>query len=87
MNDDRAAEGIDHLQAAAKEMISAARAFLDVVEELVEDKDAVASVVSAVGSVAHGAAEAVRAGTGVRSSDLDHLDDIEHDGVQHIRVS
>ncbi len=35
--DDRASEAIAHLQAAAREMIAAARAFLDVAEEVVED--------------------------------------------------
>ena len=37
--DRRAQDGIDHLQAAAKELIAAARAFLDVAEDLVDDPD------------------------------------------------
>lgn len=45
MNDDRAAEGIEHLQAAALELIEAARAFLDVAEDLVRDPGAAATIV------------------------------------------
>jgi hypothetical protein len=47
---DRAREGLDHLQAAAHELIAAARAALDVAEELIDDPEAIASVVSAAGS-------------------------------------
>lgn len=39
MDDSRATDGVEHLQAAARELLSAARAFLDVVEEVVEDSD------------------------------------------------
>lgn len=39
MEDPRAAEGVEHLQAAAKELLLAARSFLNVVEEVVEDRD------------------------------------------------
>ena len=49
MTDDRASKGVEHLQAAALEMIAAARAFLDVAEDLVADKDKVADVMAAVG--------------------------------------
>jgi hypothetical protein len=44
------AEGVEHLQSAAREMIAAARTFLDVVEEVVGDNAAVASVAEALGS-------------------------------------
>jgi hypothetical protein len=88
VNDERAAEGLDHLQAAALEMISAARAFLDVMEEVVVDPDSVASVVSAVGSVAQGAARAARAGaTGSPTTDPPGAGDPDDGPVQHIRVS
>lgn len=89
MNEQRAAEGVDHLQVAAKEMISAARAFLDVLEDLVKDPDVVASVVSAVGSVAQGAAEAVRQGSPGRGPGGGGSDEEpgEDGGVQHITVS
>ena len=48
MNEDRAREAVEHLQAAALEMIAAARAVLDVAEELVKDPQAAAGVISAV---------------------------------------
>lgn len=83
MTDERAAEGIDHLQSAALEMISAARAFLDVMEEVVADREKVASVVDAVGSVAQGAMRAAARPTQPDGSDDDPLSG----PVEHIRVS
>lgn len=84
MRDERAAEGLDHLQAAALEMIEAARAFLDVVEEVVADRDKVAEVMAAVGSVAEAATKAARRTAGA-ANPRGPADD---DGpVQHIRVS
>ena len=52
---DRLDDGVEHLQAAASEMIAAGRAFLDAVEDLVRDREAVASVVDAFGTIAHAA--------------------------------
>jgi hypothetical protein len=46
---ERAREGLDHLQAAARELIAAARAALDVAEDLIDDPDTIASVVGAAG--------------------------------------
>lgn len=37
-------KGVEHLQAAATELIAAARAFLDVAEEFVEDPDRIRTV-------------------------------------------
>lgn len=37
MNDERAHEVVEHLQSAALELIAAARALLDVAEEMVKD--------------------------------------------------
>jgi hypothetical protein len=48
---DRAREGLEHLQAAARELIQAARAMLDVAEDLVNDPEAVASVAGTVGAL------------------------------------
>lgn len=91
MNDERAARGVEHLQAAAMEMIAAARAFLDVVEDVVADPDKVADVVSAVGSVANSVSDAARDAArgatrsrGASSTD-EHADPDE--GVQRIPVS
>ena len=48
---DRAREGLEHLQAAGRELVAAARAALDVVEEVIDDPDTLKSVTGAVGSV------------------------------------
>lgn len=53
--DDRVREGLDHLQTAALELIAAARALLDVAEELVHEPGVAATVVRAA-SAAAGAA-------------------------------
>jgi hypothetical protein len=57
VNEERAAEGVDHLQAAALEMIEAARAFLDVAEQVVSDRDRVAEAFSVMTDVARAAAK------------------------------
>jgi ParB-like chromosome segregation protein Spo0J len=49
---ERAAEGVEHLQAAALELIEAARAFLDVAEDLVTDRDRVADALTSLSSLA-----------------------------------
>lgn len=46
MNEERARQGLEHLQAAAFEVISAMRAFLDVAEDLVKDPASAAAVAS-----------------------------------------
>jgi nicotinate-nucleotide pyrophosphorylase len=74
------AKGVEHLQAAAMEMISAARAFLDVVEDLVADPDKVAEMVSAVGTVATTVTDAVRKTNPPAQPSAG-------DGIQRIRVS
>lgn len=48
MNDDRARQGLEHLQAAAVEIIGALRAFLDVAEDVVRDPSAAAAVAAAL---------------------------------------
>ncbi len=48
--EDRAQEGLEHLQGAAIELIGALRAFLDVAEELVREPAAVAALVRLAGS-------------------------------------
>ncbi len=52
-DDPRVQAGLDHLQRAAREMIAASRALLDVAEELVEDPRAAAGIVDLLGSVAN----------------------------------
>jgi hypothetical protein len=87
------AETLDHLQTAASEMIAAARSFLDAVEGVVHDRDAVASVVETFTTVAQAAAQAAsrvnptrRPSTG-KSAGGAGKDEDDPPGVQHIRVS
>src|SRR5262245_13247753 len=47
---DRARQGMEHLQAAARELIAAARAALDVAEDVVNDTDSVAALAGLLGS-------------------------------------
>lgn len=82
MNDERAAKGVEHLQTAAHEMIEAARAFLDVIEDFVGDDEKMASVADAVTSVARGAARAARPAP---TSPEDET--FGGGSVQHIKVS
>jgi hypothetical protein len=46
--DDGLERGVEHLQVAAHEMLAAARSFLDVVEEVVSDRDKLSSVAASV---------------------------------------
>jgi hypothetical protein len=59
---ERARESVEHLRAAAHELIEAARAALDVAEEWVDDPDAVATLASTLAGV--GAVARRVAGTG-----------------------
>jgi hypothetical protein len=77
----KVAEGIEHLQAAAREMIRATRSLLDAAEELVDDPRSVQDLVGSIAQAAQMAASRLRAtGTGVGGDD---------DGgqVQRIKVS
>jgi hypothetical protein len=47
----RAREGLDHLQTAARELIEAARAMLDVVEEVVAEPESAAALGRLVGDL------------------------------------
>ena len=81
--EDKVHEGIEHLQAAAREMIRATRSLLDAAEDLLEDPT---SVQDLVGSLAHAAqAAATRFGIGVTGAPPEGDGD---DGpVQRIKVS
>jgi hypothetical protein len=70
---DRTGDAVAHLQAAAREMIAAARAFLDVAEEVVEDPEAGEALLASLGDVAR----RVVPRDGAAS---------DGDGVQHIPV-
>jgi hypothetical protein len=81
VNEERADEGLEHLQTAAQEMIKAARAFLDVAEELVTDPKAADTL---VGFIVWGAGAAGRARPGGGGG----ADSGSDDGpVEHIPVS
>ena len=85
---DRAREGLDHLQAAARELIAAVRAALDVAEDLIDDPDTIASVVGAAGHLG-GLGDVVRTLVAGRR-DAHHDDAPEASdpdtGVQRIKV-
>ena len=53
---DGLAEGLEHLQTAAKELIRAGRSLLDAVEGLVDDPTALQDVLGTIGGLAQAAA-------------------------------
>ena len=87
-DDPRLHAGVEHFQRAAREVISASRALLDLAEELVEDPGAVRSVAGFVGEIGDvaGLLGARRPRSHVRSSDGEPSDDDEPP-VQRIPVS
>lgn len=97
--DELARAGLEHLQAAAHEVIKATRSLLDAAEELVDDPAAVQQAVATLASVAQAAAGRLRTpptgATEARPED-DDGDDDDGDGgsdgagsgrVQRIRIS
>ena len=80
MNEDRARQGVEHLQAAAVEVISAMRAFLDVAEDLVRDPAQAATLASAM-------AEAAKAAAATGQPRPSRAEDTTAPGVTRIRVS
>jgi hypothetical protein len=91
MDDERAGEGVEHLQVAARELIAAARAFLDVAEDVVRDPKVAEGLLVGLGDLADTARTAAReaakrATEGGGGGDPGAEDD-EDGGVQHIHVS
>lgn len=82
--EDLARAGVEHLQAAAREMIQATRSLLDAAEELVEDPTAVQHLVATIATVAQAAAGRLRRDAGAGGPDGDGGDDGH---VQRIRIS
>jgi hypothetical protein len=79
--EERAKEALDHLQRAALEMIAAARAVLDVAEELVQDPTPLAAFAAGMSqAVVQAAAQAGAHGPAGASEPAGPR-------VQHIRVS
>lgn len=97
MEEERAGEGVDHLQAAARELIEAARAFLDVADDLVSDPKVAEGLLTGLGGLADTAREAARdaarraAGFGPGAGGADGEgsggEDGDDEGFQHIPVS
>ena len=83
--DDRAAEGLAHLQSAARELIQAARAMLDVAEELVDDPASAGAITEAMGAIVRTAARAGRRVAG-QSDDPDDDGATGRSGVERIRI-
>lgn len=82
--DPRVQAGIDHLQRAAREVIAASRALLDVAEELVDDPRTAAGVVDLVRGMAGSAGAPARRAP---SSGEGGADDDDGPAVQRIPVS
>lgn len=59
---DAAADGVEHLQRAAREMIAAARSFLDAVEQVVEDNEALRDASASVTDLVATVVDSVRSG-------------------------
>ncbi len=74
MNEERAHEAVEHLQKAALELIEAARAMLDVAEDLVKDPADMVALASAAAHFAGAGKAPPRPSNG-------------QSRVQHIRVS
>lgn len=95
MEDERAGEGVEHLQAAARELIAAARSFLDVAEDLVRDPKVAEGLLAGLGDLADSARTAAREaaaragadGAANASDDDDRDDGPDQGGVQRIRLS
>jgi hypothetical protein len=78
--------GMEHLQAAAREVIKATRSLLDVAEELVEDPAAVQEAVATLATLAQSAASRLRSEGASPSSSPDDPSSGE-DRVERIRIS
>jgi len=85
--DDAAARGIEALQAAAHEMITAAKAVLEVADDLVGDPRTVGDLLSAVTSVVATSRREAWPGGGSHTRGEDQPDDDDDGGVQRIPVS
>jgi len=101
VEDERAGEGVEHLQVAARELIAAARSFLDVAEDLVRDPKVAEGLLAGIGDLADAARRAAteaakeaatrttdRGASGTGGTGGSHGDeDGGGGGVQHIPVS
>ena len=79
---DRTGEAVEHLRAAAHEMIGALRGMLDVAEELVDDPKAGEAVVETVTALA----DAARRGTRAAIRDATGADDGRSPSERYERI-
>ncbi|RPI07186.1 MAG: hypothetical protein EHM63_08180 [Actinobacteria bacterium] len=79
-------DGVAHLQAAALEMIAAARAFLEVAERVVQNPDAVRTAVGTVGAMAKAVMQTVDPASTKANGDRD-ADDQADPPIEHITLS
>jgi hypothetical protein len=79
-------DGVAHLQAAALEMIAAARAFLEVAERVVQNPDAVRTAVGTVGAVAKAMMQSVDL-AGAKPNGDAGTDDQPDPPIEHITLS
>ncbi len=84
-HEDKLQQGLEHLQAAAREMIQATRSLLDAAEQLVEDPKAVQGLVTTFATVAQAAAGRFRPAS--PPGDDDDGDDDGDGRVQRIKIS
>lgn len=82
-DDDAVQAGLEHLQRAAREVIAASRALLDVAEELVDDPKAAAGIAEVLGTVAN----RVRSTVARFDDEPHHAPDEDEPPVQRIPVS
>ena len=78
-SEEQATDAVDHLRAAAHELIGAVRGFLDIAEELVDDPKATDAIVDTVTTLAEaarrGARSAIRdAGAAGPDDRYEHID-------------
>lgn len=85
-DDPRIADGLEHLRRAAREMIAASRALLDVAEEVVERPDAVGDLLELLGALGTQARRTARPGSPDAGWDPFLDPDADDDGVERITV-
>jgi hypothetical protein len=79
-------DGVAHLQAAALEMIAAARAFLEVAERVVQNPEAVRTAVVTVGAMAKAVMQTVDP-TGTKANGDRDAEDPSDPTIEHITLS
>jgi hypothetical protein len=73
MNDDAARETVEHLQNAAVEMIRATRAFLDLLEDIVEEAGPLLPLVADLATKGRSAARRDEPGAAAASPPVEHI--------------